>query len=257
MVLIMPIEQVTSTIENYLLKEMQDDNGLLSDVKTLIGSFQTQKKLSTPMIWIHQHPTQEYTGQSGGISNKKYLSVEFEFICVDYDRNVEKANVKSTNLAERVLSSILLHYHRRPNSLFQFVHCNFKGFYPSGEVSINNKQDGVPACSVLLEFVYYTDWLLCETMNTRKQNVHIRLDDVEGSIGDDVTLKAYITDMFGEKVDEGDVEFEKDDGKKKKVTVKVHDVNAKRGETTDLVADVTDEDDKKVDEGIVEFEKDE
>ncbi len=117
-------------------------------------------------MWIHEHPTIPEQGQTPNLSQTMDLLTPFEFICIEYDPDVEIAAYKAKNLATRVGASLLKNFNRvkslpeDPDRMFRVI--RFNQFIPDGEATvIKGKSDKVPACGILFDFVYPIQWLYC------------------------------------------------------------------------------------------------
>jgi len=159
-------EIVTRTIKHYLTVENKE-NGLLEDVQTIIKSITTDMAIDTPCVWINEKGTFPYG--KNNLSHTQELSSTYEFVCIDYDDDLEIAQDKSKNLATRVVTTILKHLNvsreNETDPLRLFSKVEFKELLV-GTVPITNKLDGTPASSVTLDFVYTIDWLKCRKYNT-------------------------------------------------------------------------------------------
>lgn len=151
-------------VKAYLTTEQVED-GLLEDVETIISSIKSDTPVDPPTVWIHEHPTMVEEEGSINLSQTQFLMTPFEFICVEYDEDPEVAASKAKNLATRVGASILKHFNRvktlpdDPDRMFKSV--RFNTFIPDGEVSIEGKSESVPACGLILDFVYPIQWMYC------------------------------------------------------------------------------------------------
>ena len=154
---------VTRNIKYYLEQENQE-NGLLSDVETIIRSYNSDEPIDTPCVWINKQET--VPSGKNNLSNLQELKTTYEFVCIDYDEDLEIAQDKSENLAARVLGAILRNYNQireetDPLRIFQRV--DLKNL-TVGSIPIRGKLDGIPASSVTLDFTYNIDWLKCRKL---------------------------------------------------------------------------------------------
>lgn len=151
------METISNTVYNMIQDEIHDE-GILSDVETLITSYQ-HDNLEEPLVWIHELETKPYKEEA--LADKMMLRTPFEFICVVYDDDTELAEKKSKNLASRIVAAILKNYRRRVADDLTFVKIELNTFYPVGELPVENKQDVVPVTGVQVDFIYRVDWLHC------------------------------------------------------------------------------------------------
>lgn len=155
---------VTRNIKYYLEHENQE-NGLLSDVETIIRSYNSDEPIDTPCVWINKQET--VPSGKNNLSNLQELKTTYEFVCIDYDEDLEIAQDKSENLAARVLGAILRNYNQireqetDPLRIFQRV--DLKSL-TVGSIPIRGKLEGIPASSVTLDFTYNIDWLKCRKL---------------------------------------------------------------------------------------------
>lgn len=156
---------VPKTIKAYLEHEMEKGN-LLEDVETLISSVNADVPVDPPCVWIVQHPTVQWSKDKSNLSNKITLEVPFEFVCVDYDDDLENAEIRGINLASRVGSALMKNLNKIkidesiPDRLFYKI--DFQTLYPVGEVQIDGKAQRIPATSIVFNFIYVIDWLKCK-----------------------------------------------------------------------------------------------
>jgi len=152
---------VTRNIKYYLDHENQE-NGLLEDVETIIRSYTNDEPIDTPCVWINKLETVPY--ETNNLSHTQRLKTSYEFVCIEYDEDLETAQDKSENLAARVLASILRNFNRihdkEDDPLRIFLKINLKNM-TVGSIPIRGKLDSVPASSVTLDFIYSIDWLKC------------------------------------------------------------------------------------------------
>jgi len=159
------VDTITRTVKNYITSE-NVTNGLLEDVETIIRSVQNETPIDTPAVWIVQHPTIQYQNEKyNNLSRVKHLSTTFEFVCVEYDEDLEVAENKGLNLATRVGQSIMKNFNKvkdletDPDSIFLKV--EFETLYPVGFIQIEGKAKKIPATSIIFNFIYPVKWLVC------------------------------------------------------------------------------------------------
>lgn len=158
------IDVVTRNIKHYLEYENTTD-GLLEDVETIIKSYNSDEPIDTPCVWINKQETVPY--EKNNLSHTQRLKTTYEFVCIDYDEDLEIAQDKSENLAARVLASILRNYNQiredETDPIRIFLKVDLKTL-TVGSIPIRGKLDGIPASSVTLDFVYSIDWLKCRKL---------------------------------------------------------------------------------------------
>ncbi len=158
------IDVVTRNIKHYLEHENTTD-GLLEDVETIIKSYNSDEPIDTPCVWINKQETVPY--EKNNLSHTQRLKTTYEFVCIDYDEDLEIAQDKSENLAARVLASILRNYNQiredEKDPIRIFLKVDLKTLNV-GSIPIRGKLDGIPASSVTLDFVYSIDWLKCRKL---------------------------------------------------------------------------------------------
>lgn len=200
-------EQVSSTIESWISKEM--DKGLLGDVETFISTNMNDEEIITPSIWISYFKWEPY--KSAPLSDRMRFIVPVEFDCMVYEEELKKGETDAMNLLSRTVASILKHFRKR-QELFNFINVELDSIMPNGQIEIVNKREIVPVAGCVLNFIVEISWLECSALQDKK-NVRINLKDVEGVIGETVTLEADVTDEQDNKVDKGTMIFEKDETK--------------------------------------------
>ena len=144
-------EQVTSAIKLCITSEMTKD-GLLEDVETFIPSYRLDESMDLPAVWLYEHPT-TLKGQMG-FGDTLTLTTPFEFVCVEFDDDIEKAEIKGKNLAWRVWKSVFKHKNILLDDKRVFSNIEFNTLYPVGEVQIQGKLNRIPATSVVLDVTY-------------------------------------------------------------------------------------------------------
>lgn len=156
------MDTVSRNVKNYISIETAS-GGLLEDVETVINSVNSDIPVDPPCVWIVEHPTIPYS--EANLSHIQRVVTTFEFVCVEYDDDLEIAQIKGENLATRVGASILKNANRvkddinDPDRLFDKI--LFKALYPVGEVTVTDKQEKIPATSIILEFIHSFKWLEC------------------------------------------------------------------------------------------------
>lgn len=157
------MDAISRNVKHWILLEQKPD-GFLSDVEQIILSNKTDEPVETPCVWIIEHPTVPYKGQDADMSTQQRVSTTFEFVCIDYDEDLDESQKKATNLATRVGASILKNRRhteseKDPKRLVHNI--LFQALYPVGEVSIEGKSEKIPASSLVLEFTHVIDWMKC------------------------------------------------------------------------------------------------
>lgn len=157
---------VARNIKHYLEHENTRD-GLLEDVETIIKSYRSDDPIDTPCVWINKQKTVPY--EKNNLSNIQSLQTTYEFVCIDYDEDLEIAEDKCENLAARVLASILRNLnniHENENDPIRIFQKVTLKEWVVGSIPIQGKLDGIPASSVTLDFVYNIDWLKCRRISS-------------------------------------------------------------------------------------------
>lgn len=201
------IEEISNIIEDILNKEIQSENGLLTDVETFIRITEEDTLINTPMIWMVQNKVEPADVQAG-ISHKLFLQCQFEFVCLYDDLDPVTAEQKAVNLASRVMASLDKNMARirSKNLIYRY---DFVELYPPGLVTVTNKQESIPASSVIINVIFPVDWKNC-TLYT-KRRVFVSVPSVQGETGDTITLNSTVTEENGEAVPFGRVDYEIDD----------------------------------------------
>lgn len=162
--LINGLENVVKTVKECIYIENCED-GLLSDVETIIPISRNDNiPLDPPIVWIAQHPTVPYSDSSTNLSHMLRLQTTFEFVCVEYDQDLEKADELGQNLATRVGVSIVKNFNKIKLTDYNgrvIQNVKFNTFYPVGEVTVVGKSEKVPATSIVFDFIHDIDWLKC------------------------------------------------------------------------------------------------
>lgn len=152
---------VSRNIEYYLTLE-NVEGGLLEDVEDIYASNTIEENLETPCVWIYENPTTSYKDPT--LENEMLLSTVFDFVCTDYDEDLEIAQRKCKNLASRVCASILKNRNTpmtETDPLRLFYKITFVFLHPNGEVDIVNKNEKTPSAMLRLEFLHKIDWMKC------------------------------------------------------------------------------------------------
>jgi hypothetical protein len=158
------LDAVSRTVPNYVKYEVKT-GGILEDVKDVIIGPKSEVGADTPCVWIVEHPTIPEPGKKGNLSHVNSLQTSFEFVCIEYDKEPEKATEKAKNLATRVGASILKHFNilkenpDDPDRIFQFV--RFNELIPDGEVPVEGSNESVPVAAIIFDFIYPISWLEC------------------------------------------------------------------------------------------------
>ncbi len=161
---------VTQIIKDCLTVENVPE-GILEDVISIIKVANNEEGVDEPAVWIHQHPTIPETGKTR-LSRTMDLVTTFEFVCIEYDPDPETAELKSQNLASRVVLAILKNFQHVQKEYGERVIKNirFNMFYPVGEVPVAGKREKVPVTSVSIEVIHEIDWLNCCKRKTDENN---------------------------------------------------------------------------------------
>lgn len=158
------LDAVSQAVKSYIYTENKP-GGLLEDVETIIPVTQNEKYIDPPAVWIVQHPTILAPDTHANLSHVMTLQTTFEFVCVEYDEDLEQASIKGQNLATRVGASILRNFnkekHNPPDTGRLFRNIKFNTFYPVGEMQIKGKSERVPATGIVFDFIHDIDWLKC------------------------------------------------------------------------------------------------
>lgn len=156
------LEAVTRIMHECIKTEVED--GILSDVESIITVANNESGVDEPCIWINQHPTIAAPGSKTSLSRDITLQTTFEFVCIEYDPDPEKAEQKGQNLASRCVLAVMRNFQNIQKEEYdeRVIHnIEFNMFYPVGEVSIAGKRDKVPATSVSLNILHSINWLNC------------------------------------------------------------------------------------------------
>ena len=153
---------VTKIIKECVHVENVPD-GLLEDVQSIINVANNEEGVDEPCIWIVQHPTVPEKSAKATISRTIDLSTTFEFVCIEYDPDPETAELKSQDLAARVVLSLMRNF-QQIQSIYGgrvIKRSEFNMFYPVGEVAVQGKREKVPVTSVSINVLHRIDWLNC------------------------------------------------------------------------------------------------
>ena len=165
-------EEVTSAIKQCITSEMVED-GLLSDVESFVPSYRLDEPIDLPTVWLFEHPTTQ-KGKMGFTEVIK-LTTPFEFVCVCFDDDLEKAEIQGKNLAWRVFKTLFKNKMLIVEGKRVFDDITFQTLYPVGEVQIQGKMNRIPATSVVLEFTYSVESI---PQTPTEKIKHIRTCDV-------------------------------------------------------------------------------
>ena len=162
---------VTKIMKDCIHAENVPD-GILEDVNSIITVANNEEGVDEPCIWIVQHPTVPAKNAKSSISRTMELSTTFEFVCIEYDPDPETAELKSQDLAARVVLAIMRNFQQIQVSYGERVIKNleFNMFYPVGEVAVQGKREKVPVTSVSLNVLHRIDWLNCCKRKTTESN---------------------------------------------------------------------------------------
>ena len=177
------LESVTKTIKKCLETE-NVSHGLLEDVEDIITVYNNEDGIEEPGVWMVQHPT--IAREKVDLRQQLKLVSPFEFVCVEYDPDPEKAEEKSQNLATRVALSVLKNYQTIQASLGYtrtILAIEFNTYRPVGEMAVQGKAEKVPVTGIILDVVHVVNWMNCcrqlesiET-NTEDDNTEDENDD--------------------------------------------------------------------------------
>jgi len=154
------LEAVTKIIKECITIENVPD-GILEDVESIIKVANNEEGVDEPAVWIVQHPT--LPEKNATIAKIMTLVTTFEFVCIEYDPDPETAELKSQNLAARVVLSILRNFQQvqMEYDVRVIKNIRFNMFYPVGEVAVAGKREKVPVTSVSIEVLHDINWLNC------------------------------------------------------------------------------------------------
>ena len=154
------LEAVTKIIKECITIENVPD-GILEDVESIIKVANNEEGVDEPAVWIVQHPT--LPEKNANIAKIMTLVTTFEFVCIEYDPDPETAELKSQNLAARVILSILRNFQQvqMEYDVRVIKNIRFNMFYPVGEVAVAGKREKVPVTSVSIEVLHDINWLNC------------------------------------------------------------------------------------------------
>lgn len=163
--LVKSVDLVTKAVNAYITKEKEAEDGLLRDVEEIIPYTYNDTPIEPPCVWIVQHPTITSPEFKKSINNRNFLQSTFEFVCVEYDEDLQTSIEKGQHLATLVGQSIMKNFNKigiGDNEIKHiFTKVEFNTLYPVGEVSIAGKAKRVPATSIVFDFTFEIDWLKC------------------------------------------------------------------------------------------------
>lgn len=163
------LDIVTRNVKNYVTSENVPE-GILSDVNTIIKSTKSDITIDEPAVWISQHPTIMEDEKAINFGGLQRLQTTFEFICVEYDEDLETAEDKGINLATRVGKCILKNFNKvkdkETDPIHIFDNVSLVALYPVGEVSVEGKATRIPATSIVMKFTYQVNWKKCRIPNS-------------------------------------------------------------------------------------------
>lgn len=158
------LDIVTRNVKYYITSE-NNTGGILEDVNTIIRSSNTDVTIDEPAVWIIQHPTIMKDENAINLNGVQQLETTFEFVCVEYDDDLEASEIKGINLASRVAKCILKNFNKIKDNENDPVHIfdnvNMEALYPVGEVNVEGKAKRIPATSVVMKFTYTVNWKKC------------------------------------------------------------------------------------------------
>ena len=145
------------------LQAENTENGLLSDVETIVNSYYNESHLEEPIVWITEHPSS--ANRQADISQTMELTVPFEFDCGVYELDLDDSFNASQNLANRVIMSILNNWQRvqaeeLPNQRL-IKNITLQTYSPVGYVNINGKSDKLAVTGVILNVNVVINWRMC------------------------------------------------------------------------------------------------
>lgn len=173
---------VTKIIKDCIYAENVPD-GILEDVESIITVANNEEGVDEPAIWIVQHPTVPEKDSKSSISRTMDLSTTFEFVCIEYDPEPENAELKSQDLAARVVLALLRNFQQIQIEYGERVIKNleFNMFYPVGEVDVQGKREKVPVTSVSINVLHRIDWMnCCKRKNNENIENNIENNDNDG-----------------------------------------------------------------------------
>ena len=159
--LITGLESITKTIKTCITNE-NASGGLLEDVEDIITVYNNEDGVEEPAVWMVQHPTTAV--QNVDLRQQLSLESPFEFVCIEYDEDPEKAEEKSQNLATRVALSVLKNYQNVQSELGYtrtISKIEFNTYRPVGEISVQGKSEKVPVTGIILNVIHVVNWMNC------------------------------------------------------------------------------------------------
>ena len=155
-------EKINEIINECINREITED-GLLEDVETFVNTYYNEGEVDEPVVWVTQHPTT--ASRQADISQTMDLTTPFEFDCGVYDVEIEDANMKSQNLANRVILSVLKNWQTVQSELLPqdrtILNITLNQYKPMGYVQVTGKSDKVPVTGVILNVNHRVNWTLC------------------------------------------------------------------------------------------------
>ena len=151
--------KVTKLVKQCIQLEL--DDGILSDVITFVPSYNFDGEIEEPAIGLFEHETTPVV--TGTLSRQIELQTPFEFICIVYDdEDIEKAEIKSKELAGKVAAAIARNFQRElDGEIIPMLKPVLNSINPVGTVTVEGKSDLAVATSVRITINYYVDWLIC------------------------------------------------------------------------------------------------
>ena len=183
--LITGLESITKTIKTCITNE-NASGGLLEDVEDIITVYNNEDGVEEPAVWMVQHPTTAVKN----VDLRQQLTLEspFEFVCIEYDEDPEKAEEKSQNLATRVALSVLKNYQSVQSELGYtrtISKIEFNTYRPVGEISVVGKSEKVPVTGIILNDIQVVNWMNCcrklEAAASNNDNEEDNEEEVEES----------------------------------------------------------------------------
>ena len=163
--LVTSVDLVTKAVNAYVTREKEAEDGLLRSVEEIIPYTYNDTPIDPPVVWIVQHPTITNPDYKKSINNRNFLQSTFEFVCVEYDEDLQTSIEKGQKLATLVGQSIMKNFNKiaigDDEIKHIFTEVEFNTLYPVGEVSIAGKATRVPATSIVFDFTFEIDWLKC------------------------------------------------------------------------------------------------
>ena len=150
-------------------------------MEDIITVYNNEDGIEEPGIWMVQHPTT--AREKVDLRQQLTLVSPFEFVCVEYDQDPEKAEEKGQNLATRVALSVLKNYQSVQESLGDtrtIKAIEFNTYRPVGEISVQGKSEKVPVTGIILDVVHAVNWMnCCRQLERISENTDTEDDDNE------------------------------------------------------------------------------